>query len=75
MLEVNKQYKQLQAIIYAIQRFPGINRTKLMKYIFFVDLFTYNKCKQTLLEEHYLPRGPVPEYGFQATSMLERIRM
>ena len=37
-----KEEKQKQAIIYAIENYPLINRTKLMKYTFFIDLFAYN---------------------------------
>ena len=64
-----KEEKQKQAIIYAIENYPLINRTKLMKYIFFIDLFTYNKTGDTLLEDCYirLPNGPVPKYGFEQT--------
>jgi len=67
--DVMKEYKQLQAMIYAIEHYPEINRTKLMKYIFFIDLFTYNKTSNTLLEDCYirLPNGPVPKYGFEYT--------
>lgn len=66
-----KKKKQLEAMLYAIQCFPGINRTRLMKYIFFVDLFTYNKRTQTLLEDDYirLPNGPVPLFGFNKTTL------
>lgn len=72
-----KAEKQEQAILFAIDRYPAINRTKLMKFIFFVDLFYYNKfyddnnktTRSTLLEDCYirLPNGPVPKYGFEYT--------
>lgn len=67
--QTTKAEKQKQAIIYAIENYPLINRTKLMKYIFFIDLFTYNKTGDTLLEDCYirLPNGPVPQYGFAYT--------
>lgn len=67
--EGNKEEKQLQAMIYAIEHYPEINRTKLMKYIFFIDLFAYNKTDDTLLEDCYirLPNGPVPKFGFEYT--------
>lgn len=69
--KISKEKKQLEAMRYAIQCFPGINRTRLMKYIFFVDLFTYNKRGRTLLEDNYicLPNGPVPKFGFEKTTM------
>lgn len=61
--------KQSQAIIFAIENYKDINRTKLMKFIFFVDLYNYNKTGNTLLENCYLrlPNGPVPQYGFNET--------
>lgn len=71
-----KNEKQKQVIIYAIDRYPTINRTKLMKLIFFIDLFYYNKfydtdnkTRRTLLEDCYirLSNGPVPHYGFEFT--------
>ena len=57
--DVSREKKQLEAMLYAIQCFPRINRTQLMKYIFFVDLFTYNKRGHPLLENQYrrLPNG------------------
>ena len=66
----DKHEKQRLAILYAIKRDPAINRTKLMKYVFFVDLFAYNKFGHTILEDEYkrLPNGPVPEYGFNYTT-------
>lgn len=65
-----KKQRQKQAILYAIQNDEEINRTKLMKYVFFVDLFAYNKFKDTILEDEYirLPNGPVPRFGFDYTT-------
>lgn len=64
-----KTEKQLNALIYAIEQYPKIGRTKLMKFVFLVDLFVYNNRGQTLLEDSYLrlPNGPVPEIGFSCT--------
>lgn len=72
-----KEKMQLQAMIYAIQQYPEINRTKLMKYIFFIDLFTYNKTGETLLEDCYLrlPNGPVPKFGFEYTKPMDADRV
>ena len=41
-----------------------------MKYVFFVDLFAYNKLKYTILEDKYirLPNGPVPSFGLDYTT-------
>jgi hypothetical protein len=64
-----KTEKQLNALIYAIEQYPRIGRTKLMKFVFLVDLFMYNNRGQTLLEDRYLrlPNGPVPDIGFSYT--------
>lgn len=64
-----KTEKQLNALIYAIEKYPRIGRTKLMKFVFFVDLFRFNQTGETLLEDEYirLPNGPVPDIGFSYT--------
>ena len=64
-----KTEKQLNALLYAIEQYPEIGRTKLMKFVFFVDLLRYNQTRDTLLEDDYLhlPNGPVPEIGFNYT--------
>jgi len=61
-----KTEKQLNALIYAIEKYPAIGRTKLMKFVFLVDLFRFNQCGDTLLEDEYirLPNGPVPDIGY-----------
>lgn len=66
---ITKNEKQKQAILYAIQKDPSINRTKLMKYVFFIDLFAFNKFGDTILDDKYkcLPNGPVPDYGISYT--------
>ena len=64
-----KTEKQLNALTYAIENYPHIGRTKLMKFVFLVDLFMYNTRGETLLEDSYirLPNGPVPDIGFSFT--------
>ncbi len=64
-----KTEKQLNALLYAIENYPLIGRTKLMKFVFFVDLFRFNKSGETLLEDEYirLPNGPVPDIGYSYT--------
>jgi len=64
-----KSDKQLNALFYAIEQFPKIGRTKLMKFVFLVDLFMYNNCGETLLEDRYkrLQNGPVPSFAFANT--------
>ena len=65
----NKAKLQTQALIYAVEKYPLINRTKMMKFIFFIDLYVFNKTGNTLFEDKYirLPNGPVPDYGFRLT--------
>lgn len=65
-----KMKKQVNAILYAIEEYPDIGRTKLMKFIFFVDLVVFNRRGTTLLEDEYvrMPYGPVPPYAFALTS-------
>ena len=65
-----KMKKQVNALLYAIEEYPDIGRTKLMKFIFFVDLVIYNRRGTTLLEDEYvrMQHGPVPPYAFTLTS-------
>lgn len=63
-----KREKQLQAIIFALENYPNINRRKLMMYIFYIDLFCFNNYGYTLLEDvYYKLSNPVPAYGFYLT--------
>jgi len=64
-----KTDKQLNALLYAIEQYPKIGRTKLMKFVFLIDLFMYNNCGETLLEDKYkrLTNGPVPSFAFANT--------
>jgi hypothetical protein len=65
-----KMKKQVNALLYAIEEYPDIGRTKLMKFIFFVDLIIYNRRGTTLLENEYvrMQHGPVPPYAYTLTS-------
>lgn len=65
-----KRNKQVNAILYAIEEYPEIGRTKLMKFVFFVDLIIFNRWGKTLLEDEYIrmPFGPVPPVAFALTS-------
>jgi len=65
-----KKNKQINAILYAIEEYPEIGRTKLMKFIFFVDLVSFNRFGETLLEDEYvrMPFGPVPPIAYALTS-------
>ena len=64
-----KTDKQLNALFYAIEQYPRIGRTKLMKFVLLVDLFMYNNSGDTLLEDSYkrLKNGPVPFFAFAHT--------
>lgn len=64
-----KRDKQINALLYAIQKYPEIGRTKLMKFVFLVDFGWYNEYGETLLEDEYIrmPRGPVPTVGYVLT--------
>jgi hypothetical protein len=65
-----KTEKQINALLYAIEEYPEIGRTKLMKFVFFVDLVMYNRKGETLLQDEYvrMPHGPVPPLAFTLTS-------
>lgn len=68
---MNKKKKQLNAIIYILEKYPNIGRTKLMKAIFFADLIWYNKYNETLFEDNYIrmPNGPVPLTAYKITDI------
>ncbi|MBT8508704.1 hypothetical protein AZH53_09835 [Methanomicrobiaceae archaeon CYW5] len=53
--------KKIHAMLFAIERDPGIGKTKLMKYIFFIDLIHFNQRGVKLFESSYIrmPNGPV----------------
>lgn len=65
-----KKNKQINALLFAIEEYPEIGRTKLMKFIFFVDLIIFNRRGETILEDEYIrmPFGPVPPVAFALTS-------
>lgn len=65
-MTVSKDEKLINALLYAINDFPEIGRTRLMKFIFFVDLISYNQSGKTLLEDEYkrMDWGPVPDKSF-----------
>jgi hypothetical protein len=61
--------KLVNSLLYAIENFPDIGKTRLMKFVFFVDLITYNETSKTLLETEYkrMDWGPVPDKSFCLT--------
>jgi uncharacterized phage-associated protein len=65
-----KTTKQINALLYAIEEYPEIGRTKLMKFVFFVDLVMYNRKGETLLQDEYIrmPHGPVPPIAYTLTA-------
>jgi hypothetical protein len=68
-MPVSKDDKLTNALLYAIEEFPEIGRTRLMKFVFFVDLVAYNEDGCTLLEDEYrrMSWGPVPIKSFTIT--------
>jgi uncharacterized phage-associated protein len=68
-MPVSKDEKLINALLYAIDDFPDIGKTRLMKFVFFVDLISYNENEQTLLEDEYkkMSWGPVPDKSFSLT--------
>lgn len=65
-----KTEKQINSLLYAIEKYPDIGRVKLMKFVFFVDLVMHNRRNETLLEDEYIRMqyGPVPAIAFTLTS-------
>jgi len=63
--------KGLNALLYAMEEYPDIGRTKLMKFVFFTDLIHYNNCGNTLLDDEYTREkaGPVPVYAFEISGV------
>jgi hypothetical protein len=68
-MPISKDEKLINALLYAIEKYPEIGRVKLMKFVFFVDLFHYNQYDKTLLEDEYTRKewGPVPDRSFCLT--------
>ena len=62
--------KLINALLYAVERDGHIGRTKLLKFIFFVDLIYYNLRETTLCGTTYIrmPKGPAEATAFQLTS-------
>ncbi len=65
-----KTEKQINSLLYALEKYPDIGRVKLMKFVFFVDLVMHNRRNETLLEDEYIrmPFGPVPAVAYTLTS-------
>ncbi|MDP2797371.1 MAG: Panacea domain-containing protein [Methanoregula sp.] len=65
-----KTDKQINSLLYAIEKYPDIGRVKLLKFVFFVDLVMHNRRNETLLEDEYIrmPFGPVPAIAYTLTS-------
>lgn len=68
---MSKKEKQINAILYILEKYPDIGRTKLMKAIFFMDLIWYNEHKETVFEDEYIrmPNGPVPLTAYKLTDI------
>lgn len=58
---------KIQAMLYAMEHNPGIGKTVLMKYIFFIDLIHYNQRGSLLFDTSKyirLPKGPVDSEAY-----------
>ncbi|WP_298669287.1 type II toxin-antitoxin system antitoxin SocA domain-containing protein [uncultured Methanofollis sp.] len=64
-----KKLKKIHAMLYAMEHDPAIGRTKLMKFIFFVDLIHYNQRGSLLFDSAYIrmPNGPVDPVAYSLT--------
>ncbi|WP_292490927.1 type II toxin-antitoxin system antitoxin SocA domain-containing protein [Methanoculleus sp. 10] len=65
-----RKQKLINALLYAVECDNRIGRTKLLKFIFFVDLIYYNQRGTTLCGTTYIrmPKGPAEATAFQLTS-------
>mgnify|MGYP001040317264 FL=1 len=65
-----RKQKLINALLYAVEHDGRIGRTKLLKFIFFVDLIYYNQRGTTLCGTTYIrmPKGPAEAAAFQLTS-------
>lgn len=68
---MKKHELQVEALLYAISKYPHIGRIKLMKFIFFTDLVWFNLYEETIFEDDYIrmPYGPVPRFAYELTSI------
>ncbi|MDD3621148.1 MAG: DUF4065 domain-containing protein [Methanofollis sp.] len=64
-----KKLKKIHAMLYAMEQDLAIGRTKLMKFIFFVDLIHYNQRGVTLFDSAYIrmQNGPVDLVAYALT--------
>lgn len=63
--------RKIQAMLYAMEHDPGIVKTVLMKYIFFIDLIHYNQRGSLLFNTSKyirLPKGPVDSEALTISS-------
>ncbi len=65
-----RKQKLINALLYAVEHDRRIGRTKLLKFIFFVDLIYYNQRGTTLCGTTYIrmPKGPAEAAAFELTS-------
>ena len=64
-----RKQKLINALLYAVEHDNRIGRTKLLKFIFFVDLIYYNQRGTTLCGTTYIriPKGPAEAVAVQLT--------
>jgi hypothetical protein len=65
-----RKEKLVNALLYAVEHGGHIGRTKLLKFIFLVDLIHYNQRGTTLCGTAYIrmPKGPAEATAFEITS-------
>ena len=72
--------RTVNAMLYAIGKYPNIGRTKLMKFFFFSDLINYNQNGDILLEKEYMDKSAIAgtdtisvfKKWFRASELLNR---
>jgi len=70
----SKDEKLINALLYAIEDFPDIGKTRLMKFVLFADVIIYHELGDTLLADKYkrMDWGPVPDEAFYLTSFTNK---
>ena len=61
--------KEMNSLLYAMKNTPDIGRTRLMKFIFFVDAVSFYQRGKPIFEDEYIrmPQGHVPPAAFSVT--------
>lgn len=61
--------KEINSLLYVMKNMPDIGRTRLMKFIFFVDAVSFYQRRKPIFEGEYIrmPQGYVPPAAFSVT--------